>query len=267
VSDPRKEALDFLRSIKPGDRRGTWTGEVPAEWGTQIFGGLTVGHAAMALTRDAPEGRRLHSMHAYYVRPTNGGAPITYEIEPIRDGRAFSTRRFTATQNGKVTFEGTCSYTTDVAGYVYDQPSPLPPRAGGEMEWGPAAFEAVWLGPTQPRADGTIESTDRKWLRVPLKLDDDVHLHTALLGVASDWTGIGSRPRRLYWNDGDEYGIASLDHAVWFHRPPDATQWHYSDMHALVNFGGRSLVRITIYDEAGHIVASAAQELLVKVLD
>ncbi|MEY2425740.1 MAG: acyl-CoA thioesterase [Actinomycetota bacterium] len=268
MDEGRAEILDFLNGLRPGEQSHTWIGDVP-DWGQQIFGGLVVGHAAMALTRDAPEGRRLHSMHAYYVRPTNGGAPITYEIEPIRDGQRFSTRRFSASQNGKVTFDGTCSYTTDTDGYVYDQPhtSPLPPRDGTNSDWGPAAFEAVILGPTEPDANGIYESTERKWLRVPDDIGDDVHLHTALLGVASDWTGIGSRPRRLYWNDGDEYGIASLDHSVWFHRPSDITQWHYSDMHTLVNYGGRSLIRMTIRNEAGDVVVSVGQELLVKVLD
>jgi acyl-CoA thioesterase-2 len=228
---------------------------------------MTVGQTVMALTRDAPEGRRLHSMHAYYVRPTNGGAPVTYVIDPIRDGRAFSTRRFTASQHGKVTFEGTCSYTEDTDGYLYDQPplSPLPSRDGGDTGWGPAGFEAVVLGPTEPDATGIYESTDRKWFRVPIDIGDDLHLHTAFFGIASDWTGIGARPRKLNW-DNPEYGIASLDHAVWFHRPSDATQWHFGDMHALVNYGGRSFVRITIRDEQGRVVASVGQELLVKVL-
>jgi acyl-CoA thioesterase II len=267
VSEGRAEVLDFLNGIRRGEQPHTWIGDVP-DWGQQIFGGMVVGHAAMALTRDAPEGRRLHSMHAYYVRPTNGGAPITYEIEPIRDGQRFSTRRFTASQHGKVTFDGTCSYTADTDGYVYDQPhtSPLPPREGIANDWGPDVFESVVLGPTAPDADGIYESTERKWLRVP-GIDGDIHLHTALLGVASDWTGIGARPRMLSWPESGEYGIASLDHAVWFHRPSDITQWHYSDMHALVNYGGRSHIRMTIRDEQGRVVVSVGQELLVKVLD
>ena len=70
----------------------------------------------------------------------------------------------------------------------------------------------------------------------------------------------------VYWNDGDEYGIASLDNAVWFHRQPNINEWHLSDMHALVNHGGRSHVRLTIRDRAGRVVASVGQELLVKVL-
>jgi acyl-CoA thioesterase-2 len=260
---------DFLRGIRAGERPGAFVGDVPDEFGPHMFGGLAVGHAVMAVTRDAPENRRLHSMHLYYVRPTNGGTPITYDVEDVRDGRAFSTRRFTARQGGKTTLEGICSYTSDGDGYDYDQPhtSPLPPldESLPQSDWAPGGFESYVLGPSEP-VDGAYESTDRKWFRVPDDVGDDVHLHTAYMGLASDWTGIGARPRRLYWNDGDDYGIASLDHAVWFHRRPNVNDWHLSDMHALVNHGGRSHVRLTIRDQAGRVVASVGQELLVKVL-
>ncbi len=270
--DPERDRADlfeFLTGVRAGEQPGTYVGEVPDHWHDQMFGGSVVGLSVTALSRDAPEGRRLHSMHAYYVRPTNGGASITYEIEAIRDGRAFSTRRFAASQRGKTVFEGVCSYTTDTDGYVYDQPhtSPLPGRdaPGAEPGGGPGGMEAIHLGPTEPDADGNYESTERKWFRMPVDVGDDPHLHAAYFGFVSDWTGIGSRPRNLNW-DNPEYGIASLDHAVWFHRPARITDWHYSDMHALVNFGGRSLVRLTIRNEAGELVVSVAQELLIKVL-
>jgi acyl-CoA thioesterase-2 len=266
----RADLLSFLTGVRAGERPGTYVGDVPDHWQQHMFGGSVVGQSITALTRDVPEGRRLHSLHAYYVRPTNGGTPIAYDVETIRDGRAFSARRFTASQQGKTVFEGVCSYTTDGDGYVYDQPhtSELPSRdaPGAEPGGGPGGMEAVHLGPSEPDADGIYESTDRKWFRWPSAIGDDVHLHTAFMGFVSDWTGIGSRPRKLNW-DNPEYGIASLDHSVWFHRPPCITDWHYSDMHALVNYGGRSLVRLTIRDEQGRLVASVGQELLVKVLD
>jgi acyl-CoA thioesterase-2 len=259
----------FLGGVKPTEEPGVYVGEPATDAGRGMFGGMAVGQAVTAVTRDLPADRRLHSLHLYYVRPSNGGVPIRYEVDTVRDGRAFSTRRFRASQEDKTTLEGVCSFTEDTDGYEYDQPhtSPLPARAEGEAGFGPGGFEALHLGPTEQRADGVYESTDRKWFRWPDPIGDDVHLHTAFMGFVSDWTYIGARPRRLYWNDGDEYGIASLDHAVWFHRPPRMDQWHLSDMHALVNFGGRSQVRITIRDEAGRVVCSASQELLVKVLD
>ena len=264
----RADLLAFLTAVRPGEEPGTYIGEVAHHGRQQMFGGMIVGQTITALTRDVPADRRVHSLHAYYVRPTNGGTPITYDIESIRDGRTFSTRRFAAAQNGKTIFEGVCSYTTDTDGYLYDQPLPsgLAPRELGEAGNGPGGIEAVHLGPTEPDAEGIFESTDRKWFRWPDDIGDDPHLHNAFFGFVSDWTNIGSRPRKLNW-DNPEYGIASLDHAVWFHRPARIDEWHYSDMHALVNYGGRSLVRITIRDEAGRLVASVGQELLVKVLD
>ena len=260
--------LDFLSGVKPTEDAGVYVGDGAVGAGRGMFGGMAVGQVITAVTRDLPEERRLHSMHLYYVRPSNGEMPIRYEVDTVRDGRAFSTRRFIASQDGKTTLEGVCSFTTDTDGYEYDQPhtSDMPSRDGGEPYEGPGGMASFQLGPSERTADGIYESTDRKWFRWPGEIADDVHLHTAVMGFVSDWTYIGARPRRLYWNDGDEYGIASLDHSVWFHRPPRVDEWHLSDMHALVNFGGRSHVRITIRDEQGRVVCSAGQELLVKVL-
>ena len=114
------------------------------------------------------------------------------------------------------------------------------------------------MGPTAERADGTRESTHRMWFRIPADLPDDEHLHTALLGFASDWTGVGGRPLHL---DGDIEGMISLDHAVWFHRPARADEWLFYDVHSLVNAGGRGLLRGVMRDEEGRVVVSVAQEM------
>jgi acyl-CoA thioesterase-2 len=267
VESERADMHAFLTGVHPGESPGSWIGDVPEHWHDVMFGGCVIGQSISAFTRDAPAERRLHSLHGYFLRPTGGGAPITYTVEPIRDGKAFSTRRLTASQRGKAVFEAMASFTSDTDGYLYDlpHPSPLPARIDGEVGFGVGGLDAVYFGETARRDDGTYESTDRKWLRLPLDIGDDVHLHTAYLGLASDWTGIGSRPHKLNWDD-EEYGIASLDHAVWFHRPPRIDQWLFSDLHALVNFAGRSHVRMTIRDESGCVVASMAQELLVRVL-
>jgi len=264
-TDDRNDTYAFLTGVHAGEAPGEWIGAVPDHWGDVMFGGSIIGQSITALTRDIPDHRRLHSLHGYFVRPTGGGAPITYVITSVREGRNFSTRRFTASQRGKSIFEGIASFTADTDGYLYDLPhtSALPSRDGGEVGGGPGGFEAVHLGWTEERSDGTYESTDRKWFRMPIEMGDDVHLHTSYLGFASDWTGIGSRPRLLSWEQ-EEYGVASLDHAVWFHRPARITDWHLYDLHALVNYGGRSQVRSTIRNEAGEVIVSMAQELLVK---
>jgi acyl-CoA thioesterase-2 len=232
-----------------------------------MFGGSVIGQAITAITRDAPEGRRLHSFHGYFLRPTSTRIPIDYEVTTIRDGRSYSSRRVTSSQQGKAVFEAMGSFTSDTEGWLYDLPhtSELAPR--GEPDgFGMAGFEARFLGATERRGDGTYESTERKWFRMPVEIGDDIHLHTAYLGMVSDWTGMGSRPLDMEWEwqPGEGPPVASLDHAVWFHRPARVTDWHLLDMHSLVNFGGRGQVRLTIRNEAGEVVLSMAQELLLR---
>ena len=96
------------------------------------------------------------------------------------------------------------------------------------------------------------------WFRVPSELPDDEHLHAALLGFATDWTGIGGRPLHL---EGDTQGMVSLDHAAWFHRPARADEWLFYDVHSLVNAGGRGLLRGVMRDTEGRVVISAVQEM------
>ena len=98
------------------------------------------------------------------------------------------------------------------------------------------------------RPDGTREATHRHWFRLPRTLDDDPHLHTALLGYATDWTGIGGRPLHL---EGDTTGMISLDHAAWFHRPARADEWLLQDVQSLVNAGGRGTLRGVIRNQHG----------------
>ncbi len=186
----------FLLGVHPGESPNAWIGDVPDHWHDVMFGGCVIGQSITAFTRDAPNGRRLHSLHGYFLRPTGGGVPITYEVEPVRDGKAFSTRRLTASQRGKGVFEAIASFTDDTDGYVYDLPhtSALPSRNDGESGYGVGGFDAVYYGATEQRGDGTYESTDRKWFRLPVDMGDDVHVHTAYVGMASDWTGIGPAP-------------------------------------------------------------------------
>jgi acyl-CoA thioesterase-2 len=156
----------------------------------------------------------------------------------------------------------TCSFTSDIDAdvYVYDLPgaAEVPPPEAFESEPGPGPWVAGWVGPTPPRADGTRESTHRMWFRIPAALPDDPHLHAALLGFATDWTGIGGRPLHL---DGDIQGMVSVDHAAWFHRPARADEWLFYDVHSLVNAGGRGLLRGVMRDRGGQVVASVAQEM------
>ena len=256
------ETVRFL-TLEPAS--GGWIGQ-PPEWpGEYLFGGSVVAQALMAASQDAPAGTRIHSMHAYFLRPVRSNASVDYLVSDLRQGRSFTTRRLQATQGNKAVLDMTCSLTTDDDGYVYDLPAPssFPSLDRGSLEPGPGPWEAVRLGPSLASASGTRESTHRMWFRIPGELPDDPHLHTALLGFASDWTGVGGRPLHL---EGDTQGMVSLDHAVWFHRPARVDAWLSYDVHSLVNAGGRGLLRGVMRNPGGQIVVSVAQEMLLAVV-
>jgi len=266
VSAALAETLEFLTVRPQGEGGNSWVGQPPQWFGDYLFGGFVIAQAIIAATRNAPEGRRLHSMHAYFLRPVLATAPVSYEVSAIREGRAFATRRLEASQQGKPVLEMSCSFTADTEGYVYDLPGgrDVPPPAGLTVEQGPGPWLAAFLGPTPPAQDSTRESTHRMWFRVPAQLPDDEHLHAALLGFATDWTGIGGRPLHL---EGDTQGMVSLDHSAWFHRPARADAWLFYDVHSLVNAGGRGLLRGVMRDLQGRVVISVAQEMRLTPVD
>jgi acyl-CoA thioesterase II len=252
--------LECLAVRPDGDSGKAWVGDPPQWSGDYLFGGFVIAQAIVAATRNPPEGRRLHSMHAYFLRPVLTAHPISYVVRPIRDGRTFTSRHVDAGQDGKPVLEMSCSFTADTDGYVYDLPGgrDVPVPEAMTIEQGPGPWAAAFVGPTPPAEDGTRESTHRMWFRIPSQLPDDEHLHTALLGFATDWTGIGGRPLHL---EGDTTGMVSLDHAAWFHRPARADAWLFYDVQSLVNAGGRGLLRGVMRDTDGNVVASVAQEM------
>lgn len=234
-----------------------------------VFGGVALAMAISAVCREAPAGTRLHSLHAHFVRPVRGGEPIVFRTRVLKAGRTFSLHELTAEQDDRACLTMTGSFTTDTDGYVYDlgglpEGITAPDDLDALTEDGTndeGAWDVRWLGPGPMQPDGTRTSTHRHWFRVAAPLDDDVHLHTALLGYATDWTGVGGRPLDL---DGDTTGMISLDHAAWFHRAPRADEWLLQDVHSLVNAGGRGTLRGVIRDVRGVVVASMAQEMLLR---
>jgi acyl-CoA thioesterase-2 len=259
------EFLDLLRHEHRGD---TWVGRTPDRHGPVVFGGVGLALTISAAGGDAPEGSRLHSLHAHFLRPVHAGQEIVFHTEVVKAGRTFNLHQVTASQDGKPVITMTCSFTTDTDGYVYDLsgipdgvplPEDLPEPDDTDDDVGP--WDERWLGPSPMRLDGTREATHRHWFRVPRALDDDPHLHTALLGYATDWTGIGGRPLHL---EGDTNGMISLDHAAWFHRPARADDWLLQDVQSLVNAGGRGTLRGVIRNTNGLIVASMAQEMILR---
>jgi acyl-CoA thioesterase-2 len=267
--EQQQAAIDDLLQLLHLERQGdTWLGRTPDWYGPVVFGGIGLALTVRAACGDAPDGARLHSLHAHFLRPVQGGQEIAFRSEVVKAGRSFNLHRVTAAQDDKAVITMTCSFTADADGYVYDlsgipdgvrMPDDLPEPDDLPDEVGP--WDTRWLGPSPLRADGTREATHRHWFRLPRPLDDDPHLHASLLGYATDWTGIGGRPLHL---DGDTTGMISLDHAAWFHRPVRADDWLLQDVQSLVNAGGRGTLRGVIRDPEGLIVASMAQEMLLR---
>ena len=266
----QQEAIDRLLAALEHEPRGDgeWVGHTPDWHGPVVFGGVALALTLSAACRDAPQDSRLHSIHGHFLRPMQGGRDVVFRTEVVKSGRTFNLHRVTASQDDKVALAMMCSFTSDTEGYVYDLsgipdgvvlpvdlPEPEPP------EWGIGPWDERWIGPSPVRPDGTREATHRHWFRIPRDLGDAAHVHTALLGYATDWTGIGGRPLHL---EGDTTGMISLDHAAWFHRPARADEWLLQDVQSLVNAGGRGTLRGVIRNTDGQIVASMAQEMLLR---
>lgn len=256
-------------------------------WGT-VFGGQVLGQALSAAVHTVPAERRVHSLHAYFLRPGDVSRPIVYDVDRIRDGGSFTTRRVRAIQNGHPIFNMSSSFQTPEVGFEHhDQmpkvahPDTLPTEeervAPHVAKLPPAMRErAVHRRPFELRvADADDEmrfqTTPRApvrnvWLRARGTLSDDPGLHAYLLAYASDYSFVTTSllPHAVTWlTPGMQ--IASLDHAMWFHQPFRADQWLLHTMDGQAAHGGRGLVRGRVFSEDGRLVASTAQEGLIRM--
>jgi acyl-CoA thioesterase II len=235
-----------------------------------VFGGVIVAQAVNAALQTVDPSRAMHSMHGYFLRPERPGA-VDIDVERVRDGRTFSTRAVTLRQDGKELFRATCSFHGGDEGDEYqltmrDVPGPdgIEPEVDDDED-DPQTFEVRNVGPSPVRDDGTYASTKRAWMRSVEYLPDDPSIHVTLAAHLSDMTWTSFRPLRM-----DEWGHsadASIDHAIWFHRPFRVDEWIYQDFQALINASGRATVRGRFYTQNGSLVLSMAQELLIRPLD
>ena len=267
VTEARLElARDVLGSLDLtliGDDE--YEGVPPTTFGPRSFGGQVVAMATAAVMRTSASTTAPHSLHGYFLRPVAPLDPVRLRIEHIREGRSFRTFEIRMTQNDKLAFVATCQFHVDEPGVDYQPAMPSVPVPGDvEEHWKRGPIESRSLGPTPLRADGTFESTRRAWLRFPVALPDDAALVTAMAAYLSDLTGNAYRPLSLDQYDG--FVDASLDHAVWFHRPMRVDEWVYYDLQCTINHGGRSHIRGAMYDATGQLCLSVAQELLIRPL-
>ncbi len=257
-------------------------GVSPPQSPTRVFGGQVAGQALVAAGRTVPDDRAVHSLHAYFIRPGDPRVPIVYEAERVRDGRSFTTRRVLAIQHGEAIFSLSASFQLPQDGLEHSQPPPADvpapdtlPTLGERIAGGDGAGwlartprpidmrfvdEPVWSS----RRGGASDDPVRVWMRADGTLPDDRLLHVCLLTYASDMTLLGSVVARHDLDSGD-LQMASLDHAMWFHRPFRADEWLLYTCYSPTASGSRGLATGHFTTEDGRLVATTVQEGLVRL--
>ncbi|WP_037369897.1 acyl-CoA thioesterase II [Amycolatopsis orientalis] len=270
-------ALLDLEKIEENIYRGV----SPAHSSVRVFGGQVAGQALVAAGRTVPEERRVHSLHAYFIRGGDPSVPIVYEVDRIRDGRSFTTRRVVAVQHGKAIFSLSASFQKDEPGIDHaetmpDVPAPesLPTfpelTAGYGLRFSevPRPIDIRYIGepPWVTRTTGERPAHHRVWMRADGTLADNQLLHVCVLTYASDMTLLDSVLARhgVYW-DVDKVLGASLDHALWFHRPFRADEWFLYDSTSPSASGARGLATGRFFTRDGLHVATVVQEGLLRV--
>jgi acyl-CoA thioesterase-2 len=265
---------DLFRGLSPQDGR------------PRIFGGLVAAQSLVAASRTV-EGRAMHSLHGYFLREGDTSVPVIYHVDRIREGRSFATRRVVAKQQGKAIFNMAASFQASEEGLCHQAPMPEapPPHAvptneerlrGYQARSSDRTFELL-LSLDRPIERREVDHVDlleptphsglrRTWFRARRPLGEDPVLHQAVLTYASDYG--------LLESSFNQHGhsflsraliLASLDHAVWFHQHFRADQWLLYVTHSPRTSGGRGLNFGHVYSEDGALVASVAQEGLIRI--
>ena len=256
--------------------------------GPRVFGGQVIGQALTAAVRTVPEKRFVHSLHAYFLRPGDMEYPIIYDVERTRDGGSFTTRRVVAIQKGEPIFDMALSFHKAEKGPSHQIDMldiPGPNECTSELEVRkkmidkvPAKYRDFFLRerPIEIRnlpGEGMFEEPTKKepykhvWMKAVGKLPDDVVLHQAILAYASDMGLLSTsmNPHKLSFAKGNVMS-ASLDHAMWFHRPFRADEWMLYSTDSPSASNARGFNRGSVYTEDGTLVASAVQEGLMRVV-
>jgi acyl-CoA thioesterase-2 len=252
----------------------------------RVFGGQVAGQALVAAGRTVERGA-VHSLHAYFLRPGDPSAPIVYEVDRIRDGRSFTTRRVIGIQHGQAIFNLAASFHIDESGPEHQAPMPEVP----DPESLPTFAElmapyrdrlAAWYDRPQPldirhvgghplertpQEPGAAPFRGRVWFRADGRLPDDPLLHACVVAYASDLTLLDTTlsPHGLSIWSTPTLMLASLDHAMWFHRPFRADEWLLYDQDSPVARGARGFARGSIFTRTGELAVSVVQEGLVRL--
>jgi acyl-CoA thioesterase-2 len=252
----------------------------------QVFGGQVLGQALMA-AYSTIEGRVVHSLHAYFLRRGDFNLPIVYQVDRSRDGQSFSSRRVIAIQNGEQIFTFSASFQEPEDGldHQVDMPQVPPPESLADSRLPPAdvlerlpekvrkfltrerPFELRRVEPIDVYPSSAAPPLQNVWLRTVDRLPDDDRLHRSLLAYVSDYNLLATAtlPHAIGALDGGLI-TASLDHALWFHRPFRLDEWLLYSMDSPSASGARGFTRGSVYTRDGKLVASAAQEGLMRLV-
>ena len=277
-----------LLTVAPAGEN-TYTGNQQPGGIGRVFGGQVIAQALQSAQATAPEGMEAHSLHAYFLRGGREGVDIDYSVAGDFDGRSFANRRVVARQEGSPILNLTASFQRPEEGLEHedspmpevpepdDLPSDMEMRKKFLAEMGEVSEIQRTLmlrpRPIEMRTSGKLHwmNSDKKppyahsWFKAAAPLPDDPALHRAVIAYASDFTLLGTSalPHGLSWARGELKG-ASLDHALWFHRPARADEWLLYSTDSPWSGGGRGFNRGRIFNRQGQLVASVAQEGVVR---
>jgi len=259
----------------------------PDEGWQRVYGGQVLGQALVAASRTVDdETRNAHSLHGYFLRPGDTTIPILYTVDRIRDGRSFTTRRVIAVQGGRAIFSMSASFQVHEAGleHHFDAPDvPDPLDCPSELELRekyaadipeelkhilgrPRPIEMRFVDPINEYKPTPMEPEQRVWVKTVDSMPDDIRLNQCLLAYASDMTLLDTsyRAHGVSWGN-PNFQVASLDHAMWFHKPFKTDDWLLYQQDSPSSSGARGFARGTIFDARGDLVASVAQEGLIRL--
>lgn len=258
-----------------------YRGQQPATDRQRTFGGQVAAQALMAGLRTVDDDLAVHSLHSYFLRPGDPATPIIYDVERLRDGRSFSTRRIVARQHGHGIFFMIASFQHHEKGFEHQDRMPVvpPPEESPRLldlapnpqaaevlarEW--ASLDIRYAGdPAHPEHNEAGSPVSRHWIRIAADLPDDPEVHVTAFTYASDLTllaatlvghGVGIASRRMQ--------NASLDHTIWFQEPFLADRWWLYDQWSPAAHGGRGLAWARVFTQDGTLVANTAQEGLIR---
>ncbi len=258
-------------------------GRQPETMMQRVFGGQVLAQSLVAAVRTVPEHFACHSLHSYFLRPGDTKVPIIYDVDTIRDGRSFATRRVAARQHGRPIFFLTANFQIPEQGLEHQDPMPsvpAPEDCRPAMDRGSKEANNEWLREwsaldvrpiADSRAGGTLDASHHParsqwWIRASGDLPDDPVTQLAAFTYASDMTLLVAAlvPHGLFIQS-PGMQAASLDHSMWFHRPFRADEWWLYDQASPSASGGRGLALARVFSQDGQLVATVAQEGLIRV--